>query len=175
MTEGFVAWGGREYFLWLGLLALGRGLDFFSTWLATPNLELEANPIARRLGWRWGIPINIAMVVFLAIWPFPSLVVATTSFLVASRNFQSAWLMRTMGEMNYQSWMSAQVRRTPRSTFLLCLAAQAGIYTSLGVALAITGWDKLIPVGIGCGMAVYGIAVFLYTSLSVWRMWRRSV
>ena len=29
-------------------------MDFLSTWVATPNLVLEGNPIAKKLGWRWG-------------------------------------------------------------------------------------------------------------------------
>ncbi len=36
-------------------------MDFLSTWVATPNLVLEGNPIAKKLGWRWGIPLNLAL------------------------------------------------------------------------------------------------------------------
>ncbi len=31
-------------------MALARGLDFLSTWLVIPRLELEANPFMRRAG-----------------------------------------------------------------------------------------------------------------------------
>ena len=31
-------------------MAVARGLDFLSTWLVTPRLELEANPFMRRTG-----------------------------------------------------------------------------------------------------------------------------
>ena len=31
-------------------MAFSRGLDFLSTWLVTPRLELEANPLMRRAG-----------------------------------------------------------------------------------------------------------------------------
>ena len=36
-----------------GLIAamfVARGLDFLSTWIVTPKLELEANPLMRRAG-----------------------------------------------------------------------------------------------------------------------------
>ena len=49
--EEFVAFGSSHYFLFLALLAFGRGMDFLSTWIATPNLVLEGNPLARKLGW----------------------------------------------------------------------------------------------------------------------------
>ena len=35
----------------IAAMAVARGLDFLSTWLVTPKLELEANPLMRRLGW----------------------------------------------------------------------------------------------------------------------------
>ena len=47
--EEFIPFGSREYLALLVLLFWARGMDFFSTWVATPNLVLEGNPIARRL------------------------------------------------------------------------------------------------------------------------------
>ena len=38
-----------------GLILLGRLGDIISTWLITPKLDLEANPIVRRLGWRFAV------------------------------------------------------------------------------------------------------------------------
>ena len=35
-----VAFLSREYFLFLALLACARGLDFLSTWIATPRLAM---------------------------------------------------------------------------------------------------------------------------------------
>ena len=173
--DGFAAFGSASYLGWLGLLILARGLDFLSTWFATPNLVLEANPIARWLGWKWGIPLNLAVCTSLACWPFPALVISTTSLLVASRNFQSSWLMRSMGESPYQAWMSSQLRKCPRSWFGGCLLAQALIHTGIGTGLCVGGWNQVVPMGVGAGMLGYGLALLLYTSLSVWRIWRRAV
>ncbi len=58
--EDFIPFGSRLYFFLLAFLLFARAKDFLSTWIATPNLLLEANPIARRLGWiviliSWGI------------------------------------------------------------------------------------------------------------------------
>src|SRR5258705_11172524 len=88
----------RAYFVYLAVLVAGRGADFLSTWIATPNLVLEANPIAKKLGWRWGLVVNGALCGVFALWPLPAVIICTTSVLVASRNFQGAWLMRALGE-----------------------------------------------------------------------------
>ncbi len=56
--EDFIPFGSAAYFVLLGILVFARGMDFLSTWIATPNLVLEANPIAKRLGWKLGLLVN---------------------------------------------------------------------------------------------------------------------
>ena len=34
-------------------IAVARALDFLSTWLVTPTLVLEANPLMWRVSWVW--------------------------------------------------------------------------------------------------------------------------
>src|SRR6185295_10784653 len=100
--EETAPFGSTAYLVTLSLLVFARGMDLLSTRIATPNLVLEANPIARRLGWTWGGLFNLLFAGLLACWPVPALVVVTTSLMVAGRNFKSAWLMRSLGEEGYQ-------------------------------------------------------------------------
>ena len=94
-------------------------MDFLSTWIATPNLVLEGNPLAKKLGWKWGVPLNVVICLALPLWPLSAIVVSTASVLVAARNFQSAWLMRSLGEEIYRRWHVERVRKQPsRFTFL---------------------------------------------------------
>lgn len=164
-----VPFGGPDYLILLGLLLFARGMDFLSTWVATPNLRLEANPIARRLGWRWGIPVNIVFSAVFALWPLTAVIIVTTSFLVAARNFQSAWFMRSAGERGYQLWMSERLEETPRSLFLFCLVAQASLIAAVGVALVLYGGSMLIVTGIGMGIIAYAAAILIFTLLAVRR------
>lgn len=175
MIDEFTVFGSPEYFLLLACVAFSRAMDFLSTWIATPNLKLEANPIARKLGWKLGIPINVILCFLFAFWPLPAVVISTTSLLVAARNFQSAWLMRTMGEVTYRLWMSERLMESPRLLFIGCVAAQALLFVLLGAGLMFfSGW-RLIPFGIGMGMITYAFAVAVYTMLSVWRLAFRRV
>jgi hypothetical protein len=171
MAEHFAAFGSAEYLVLLACLAAGRALDFFSTWVATPNLLLEANPIARKMGWKFGISINFLLCFAFALWPLPAIVITTTSFLVAARNFQSAWVMRSMGEASYRLWMGERLAEA-RGLFVFCLAAQTALHAIVGgTLLYFSGW-YLVPFGIGMGMITYAAAVFLYSLLSVWRITR---
>jgi hypothetical protein len=169
-----VPFGGGIYFLMLGLLIFARGMDFLSTWVATPNLVLEGNPFAKKLGWKWGIPVNILFCGGFAIWPLPAIVISTTSILVAARNFQQAWLMRSLGEETYRCWYVARLQETRISLYLLCLLGQTALTALVGVALVCFGSSSLVPEAIGWGILGYAGAVAFYTLLSVWRM-RRSL
>ena len=84
----FVPFGERAWWWLFGALATGRCADLFSTWVATPTLLLEANPIARWMGWRWAVPVNLGLAGAFAFFPLPAVIIATTSSLVASRNLR---------------------------------------------------------------------------------------
>jgi hypothetical protein len=156
----------------LALLAFGRGMDFLSTWIATPNLALEGNPIAKKLGWKWGLSLNAVVIVFLALWPLSAMVVTTASVLVAARNFQSAWLMRSLGEDAYREWHVQRVRETPVTLHLFCLAGNTLLTAIVGAVLIGFGGMRLVPFAIGMGIVAYAIAVAFYSLLAIWRIHR---
>jgi len=167
--EESVAFGSREYLIFLAALAFGRAMDFISTWTATPNLVLEANPIARWLGWKWGIPVNIALVLWLAREPLPAVIVTTMSLLVAAHNFQNAWLMRSAGELEYRLWMRERLARTSRTLFMVSLLGQTLLTALVGAAVVWAGGDNGLTFGIGLGIVFYAGAVVLFTLISLWR------
>jgi hypothetical protein len=168
----FVPFGRRDYFLMLALLVFARGMDFLSTWVATPNLVLEGNPVAKRLGWRWGIPLNVAICLGMAVWPLPAIVISTTSVLVAARNFQQAWLMRSLGEESYRDWHVARIQETRVSLYLLCLLGQTALTGAVGGALLYFSDPYPVPGAIAWGIIAYAGAVAFYTLLSLWRLRR---
>jgi uncharacterized membrane protein YbaN (DUF454 family) len=174
-----VPFGGRYYFLMLALLMFARGADFLSTWVATPNLVLEGNPIAKKLGWKWGLVLNAALVALLAMWPLSAIVVSTASVLVAARNFQSAWLMRSLGEQLYRDWHVERVQETRISLYLFCLFSQTALTGAVGAAVILfsqteTGQWLRVPLAIGMGIVAYAVAVAFYTLLAIWRLRRAT-
>lgn len=172
-----IPFGSRTYLLMLVLLVFARGMDFLSTWIATPNLVLEGNPIAKKLGWKWGLVVNVVLVTALAMWPLSAIVVATASVLVAARNFQSAWLMHSMGEHGYRDWCVARIQETRPTLYLFCLAGNTLLIAGVGVAVIFFSRTEkeellLVPLGIGMGIVAYAVAVAFYTLLAVWRLRR---
>lgn len=177
-----VEFASGKYLVTLALLLLARATDILSTWIATPNLVLEGNPFARKLGWRWGIPVNVAICILLAFWIVPATIIITTSVLVAARNFQSAWLMRSFGEHNYRNWHIERLRETQPVLFVFCLLAQVLLFGGVGFALVYFGGsnsqtimtDTLsITQAIGVGIIAYAVAVGVFTLLGIWKLYRR--
>ena len=173
--DEFVSFGSRSYALVFLLLLVARGMDFLSTWVATPNLVLEGNPIAKKLGWRWGIPINVLVCLGFAFWPLPAIVISTTSVMVAARNFQSAWLMRSLGEQLYRDWHIERVQETRISLYLFCLFAQTALTAGVGAAVVYFSNRELVPWAIGLGIMGYAMAVAFYTLLAIVRMRRSEI
>jgi len=172
--EDFVPFASRAYWVLLLLIAFSRAMDFLSTWVATPNLVLEGNPLAKKLGWRWGILLNVVICFAVAFWPVSAIAISTTSVLVAARNFQSAWLMRSLGEVFYRDWHVARLQETSLPIYLLCLAGNTLLTAGVGAALIFFSGRRWIPAAIGLGVVAYSVAVAFYTSLAVWRIRRAA-
>ena len=170
-TTVFGSW---EYVALLALVLFGRAADLFSTWVATPTLELEANPVARLLGWRAGIAVNALVAFAVALLPLAAISIATTSILVASRNLQSAWLTRALGEHEYRSWIAARYRESRRGVFVICLLLHSALIALVGVGLMVFARWQLIPFSIGFGILVYALAVAVFTLLAMRRAARQD-
>ena len=169
-----VPFGSRWYVAMLVMLTFARGADFFSTWVATPHLVLEGNPIAKWLGWKWGAAVNVLICLAVSFWPLSAIIVATASVLVAARNFQSAWLMRTMGEYDYRDWYVRRMTESPLGLYLVCLAGNTLLTAAVGAGLIVFAGGWLIPLAVGMGIVAYAVAVVLFTLLAVWRSRRAA-
>ena len=161
----------RDLAWWIGLVVAGfaRGADLLSTWIATPRLQLEGNPLARRLGWKGGVILILLVVPVVACWPMLAVSLATTSSLVAARNLQQAWLMRTMGEERYRLWFTGRVLEASQPLVVGCHMGEAALTGTIGLVLMWLGPVHLISFGVGLGIAAYGFSVALFTGMSLWR------
>jgi len=168
----FVPFGSQPWWRFTGLILAGRAFDLGSTFLATPRLRLEGNPIARRLGWRGGILLSVLMALIFGGWPLIAISLTTTSALVAARNFQHAWIMRSMGEAGYQSWFSERVWESPVWLVMGCHWAEALMAGLPGVSLLIWGEDTRVSLGIGLGLTAYGGAVAGFSTWVLSHLWR---
>jgi len=173
MTSDFLPFPSPLYFLMLALLLFSRGMDFLSTWTATPTLTLEGNPLARKLGWKLGGVVNAAMCIVFAFWPLTAIIVITSGLLVAAHNFHAAWLMRTMGEEEYRRWFVEQLARTRLPFYFVCLLGETLLTAAVGAGLVCFSDIEKVPFAIGVGILMYAVIVLFYSTLALLRMRRR--
>ena len=172
MTDQFLRFGSAPYFVYLALMLFSRGMDFFSTWVATPNLALEGNPFAKWMGWRGGIIFNVLFCALVSVWPLPAIMVSAMSLLVAARNFQSAWMMRSMGEDAYSVFIHQRLMTAHPGLFVSCIGAQSFLTGLVGVGIMCVTDERSIAFAIGAGIASYAVAVLFFSVLSIWRLRR---
>jgi hypothetical protein len=172
MTDELLPFGSAVYFGYLALMLFSRGMDFFSTWVATPNLALEGNPLAKWMGWRGGIIFNLVFCGVVSIWPLPAIMVSAMSLLVAARNFQNAWMMRSMGEEAYSVFIHQRLMTTRPGLFVFCIAAQSILTGIVGIGVMVVTHERSIAFAIGAGIVSYAVAVFYFSLLSIWRLRR---
>jgi len=174
MNGDALSFGSAPYLCMMGLLLFGRGADFFSTWVATPNLLLEGNPLAKKLGWKLGSIANLALCFGLAFWPATALAAVTASLLVAAHNFHLAWLMRSMGEEAFSHWFQERMVESRLPLYMICLLGETGATALVGVGLLCWCPEDSKASAIGCGIVAYALIVLFYTSLSLWRLRRKA-
>lgn len=163
MSELYAPPFGPAYWAGVALLLFARGLDFLSTWIATPSLLLEANPIARRLGWQGGIAVNLVVCLVAAAIPFVAVLISVTSVLVAARNFQAAWVSRTMGEYEFRDHLETQFSRANKRLVLGCVWAQGLLHGAVGVAVMLLTND-LLAQAVGWGIVGFGLAIAVHST-----------
>jgi hypothetical protein len=149
---------------------VGRLGDIVSTRLATPTLALEANPVARRLGW----PLAWAsLLVCLVTYYDPGLgiLAAVTSFFVSGSNFSRVWIMRALGEREYLEIIHRAARRTTLRAMVGFVLASACAFLIPGVALCAFS-DEPLTMYFGLGIVVYALAIALHGSAAARRFWR---
>jgi hypothetical protein len=173
MTGDFLPFASPAYCAMFLLLLLARGMDFLSTWVATPNLVLEGNPLAKKMGWKIGAIVNLVLCVVFAFWPLTAIIIIVAGLLVAAHNFHSAWLMRSMGEEAYRDWFLDQISRARLRFYVICLLGETALTAIVGVALLWFSDAESVPFAIGLGILAYAMIVLFYTSLSLWRLRRR--
>jgi len=155
------------------LVLVSRLADVGSTYLASPGLLLEANPIARRIGWPFAmLTLGVCLLPYYS--TATGVAVLTVSFLVAGSNLSRCWVMRALGEREYRTMLERAVSRARLSTtvaFILASASCPAVVGALLVSLsAATEWGYWF----GIGIVLYAIGIGFYGTLFAFRLFRRA-
>ena len=157
------------------LLLIGRLGDVGTTYLATPTLALEANPLVRRFGWKYAA-FTIALCLFAYLSPQVAVTLLITSLFVSASNAAKVWVMRTMGEQAYLDFCMDLARRSRLSRAVLGVAASSFFIVLAGgvILFFYSSPDNDWGFWIGMGVVLYGVAMGLYGTHWMVRLFRKA-
>ncbi|MFX0140325.1 MAG: hypothetical protein ACFFDN_42185 [Candidatus Hodarchaeota archaeon] len=81
---------------------IGRLLDMLSTRYVTKELKLETNRIARRIGWRGMIILQIPIIILGSLDFYFSFFILWWSIFLFANNIEGSWYIKQAGEDEYQ-------------------------------------------------------------------------
>lgn len=162
-----------EHFLCVTLLIARLG-DIISTRLVTPQLKLEANPIVRRLGWKFACAT--ALVCFLPYLDWrPSIALLVASLLVSASNAGKIWVARTLGEDEYVRFTLGLAARSSLAAALAPALAAAALTALAGFVLLVFNPDPLgTAYWFALGIIAYAVVIALYGSLALRKLFKRA-
>ena len=154
------------------LLLVSRLGDVLSTYLMTPKLKLEANPVVRRLRW----PFAAATLLFCVV-PYISTfaaVMALVPFLfVSASNLSRVWMARALGEEAYLELLMTAARRTKLWHAVGCVLGASAFVGLAGLVLSVDdGHDWGLPFSLG--LILYSAIQALYGTLFCVRIFRAA-
>jgi hypothetical protein len=155
------------------LVLVSRLGDIVSTRLITPRLRLEANPVVRRLGWPFATAtLLVALVPYVDM--VAGVVVLVPSLLVAASNLSRGWLVRALGEAEFEELLLRAARRGRRGEAVAFMAAGGAFIVLAGLALMWMAGQQSWGYWFGFGIIVYGAVIVVHGSLFVLRLFRRA-
>jgi len=94
------------------IVIFGRILDIASTRYVTRELKLETNKLARKIGWRGMILLQIPIVFLGSLDFYFALFIFFWLILLFGNNIQGSWYIKEVGENNYRKELHSNLKVT---------------------------------------------------------------
>lgn len=157
------------------LIFISRLTDIGSTWMVTPKLRLEANPIVRKLGWKYAILTTLACLIPYYD-PGIGLMCLVVFLLVSSANIGKAWFVRAMGEEEYEKLLITVARKSKLRSALWPMLTSCFFLFFVGLILLYLYPDQETDWGydFALGIMLYTVIVAFYGTLSMFRLFKKA-
>ncbi len=90
----------------------GRLLDILSTRYVTKELKLETNKIARRIGWKGMILMQIPIIILGSLDFYFSFFIFWWSIFLFANNIEGSWYIKEVGEDEYQKEIKNRLEKS---------------------------------------------------------------
>jgi len=156
------------------LLLFSRLGDVGSTYLVSPTLKLEANPLAKKLGWPFML---LSLLVCLLPYYDAGLAIMALvpSLLVSSSNISKFWMVKALGETGYSMMVSIAAAKSKKSHVLFSNLMAAFFIILAGFVLLLLCPDSRGPAfWFGTGIVLYGVITAFYGLLYFRKIFKKA-
>src|SRR5262245_47948332 len=157
------------------LILVSRIGDIGTTYLVTPSLKLETNPIVRKLGWRFALT-SLAVCVIPYFSVRAAVMILVPCLMVSAGNAGKIWAARTMVEHEYKRMLLDLAGKSKLRYALAGILASASFIILLGFVLLWLYPDPAedLAFWFGAGIVTYGLVIVLHGSLWSTKLFREA-
>lgn len=155
----------------MGLIFVSRLGDIGTTYLATPTLKLESNPLIRTFRWPMAVlSFGLCALPYFSVQA--AIVVIVMSLLIAFANSTRLWVIRALGEEEYYAIMVTATQRAKVTETLLLLVLPGLFMVMLGalVVMMYPNSDKDFAYYVGLGIFMYALVFLVYHPKNFFRL-----
>ncbi|MFW9990299.1 MAG: hypothetical protein ACFFC3_16785 [Candidatus Odinarchaeota archaeon] len=116
---------------------IGRILDIVSTRYVTKELKLETNIIARRIGWKGMILLQIPIIILGTLDFYISFFILWWSIFLFANNIEGSWYIREVGEEEYQKEIKLRLEKSKKWKIMLSELSSVLKYTLVGIFIMV--------------------------------------
>ncbi|MFX1257151.1 MAG: hypothetical protein ACFFAN_04800 [Promethearchaeota archaeon] len=124
-----------QYFINAFIVIIGRSLDILSTRYVTKELKLETNKLAKRLGWKGMILVQIPLIILGALDFYFAFFIFLWSLFLFANNIEGSWYVKEIGETAYQEELKARVRKSKLWKIVLGESSYIITFTLAGILI----------------------------------------
>ena len=139
---------------------IGRLLDLLSTRYVSKELKLETNKLARRVGWKGMVLMQIPLVVLGALDFYFSFFIFWWSVFLFANNIEGSWYIKEAGEEKYHKELTSRVKNSTLGKILFSELSYILKFTLAGIfiILFLFVYDDLLAVFLIClALIIQGI------------------
>jgi len=116
---------------------IGRLLDMLSTRYVTKELKLETNKLARKIGWRGMIILQIPIIILGSIDFYFSFFILWWSIFLFANNIEGSWYIREAGEEEYQKEIKSRLQKSKKWKIMFSELSSIFKFTLAGIFILI--------------------------------------
>ncbi|MBD3255992.1 MAG: hypothetical protein GF383_12930 [Candidatus Lokiarchaeota archaeon] len=126
-----------QYLINAIIVIIGRSLDILSTRYVTKELKLETNKIARKLGWKGMVLIQIPLIILGSLDLYFAFFIFVWSLFLFANNVQGSWYINEIGEETYREGIKETAKNTKSWKIFLSEFSYVFSFTIIGILILI--------------------------------------